>query len=304
MAGPIKRAGGIVVEVDDDGRAVHTFRQSTLGELDLCLERGRRTMAGVMPPDESDAAGLGTAVHAGIEFALKAKLDGHWVTVDEMDAVGQAEFTRIMGLDGFRFVKYKEVGCRRQIRLCLEVFDRELYERIDPIHLELGFSNLVIHEDERRVVRISGTMDLFDRKLGMADWKTDGQGTKFRRGFGGKAWEIDRWGPQPTVYLAACIALGLVDADPTAIHPFTFFAFALGAEVELVELTVLRTQADVKWLIEKLLSYCELVEADHAVWPKQDNHALCSPTWCLAWDTCKGSHYEAIEWPLKPAKRP
>lgn len=301
MSGPVERAGGIVADTDDQGRYVHTFRQSTLGELDLCLERGRRTMAGLMPDDESDAAGLGTAVHAGIEHGLKAKLDGQWVTVEEMDEVAQAEFTRIMALPGFRFVKYKEKGCRDQIRKCLEVFDAELYERIDPYFLELGFGPIVIHEDDKRVIRITGTIDLIDHVLGMADWKTDGQGTKFKRGFGGKAWEIDRWGMQPTVYAAACRALGLIDIDGP--WTFTYFAFALGADVELVETTVLRQPADIDWLVQKCISYCELVEADLEVWPKNDNQALCSDKWCLAWDTCKGASYVEVEWPLKPARK-
>jgi hypothetical protein len=298
MSGPVKRAGGVVVEQDEVGRWVHTFRQSTLGELDICLERGRLTMAGQMPPDETDAAGLGTAVHAGIEAALRAKQDGQWLTVEEMNAVAQDEFTRIMALDGFRFAKYKEAGCRRSILHCLAVFDRELYERIDPLHVELGFGPLEIHADDQRVVRITGTMDLFDAHLGMADWKTAGDPRKYKRGFGGDAWQLDRWGVQGTVYSAACRALGLI--DPDGPWPFTYFAFGLGAEVELVETTILRQPADIAWLIDKCLSYCALVEADLGVWPKADNTALCSPKWCGAWAACKGQHYVSVDWPIKP----
>jgi hypothetical protein len=299
MSGPVKRAGGIVVEQDDQGRYVHTFRQSSLGELDLCLERGRLTMAGEMPPDESDAAAVGTSVHAGIEHGLHALKDGQYRTLEEMQDVAQAEFTRIMGLDGFRFVKYIEKGCRALIDKCLVVFYDEVYDTIDPLHIELPFDVHLV-EDEHRVIRITGTIDLVDRRKGMLDWKTDGQGTKFKRGFGGKAWELDRWGIQPTVYTAALRAMGII--DPDGPWPFHYGAFALGAQVEYMELTVLRQAADIEWLKRKTGSYCEMVEADMGAWPMNDNHALCSPKWCPAWDLCKGASYVDLEWPLKPAK--
>jgi hypothetical protein len=296
--GPVKRAGGIVLTQGDDGRWIHRFRQSTLGELDLCHERGRLTMAGLMPDEETDAACLGTSVHAGIEHAVRALMEGQYVTLEEIVAVAMLEWERLMALPAFQWKKYTDPGARRLIEACLVVFYGQVYDRLEPQHCELPFGPITIHEDDERVIEITGTIDYVDRLMGACDWKTDGQGNKFKRGWGGKAWELDRWGVQPTTYVTALRAMGLI--DPQGPWPFTYFAFALGANVELVETTVLRQAADIDWLARKCLSYCKMVEADLDVWPKNDNHALCSEKWCPAWGQCKGASYEDVAWPLRP----
>jgi hypothetical protein len=122
----------------------------------------------------------------------------------------------------------------------------------------------------------------------------------YKSGFGGKAWEKERWAIQPTVYTYALHHLGYLEGDGP--WPFTYFAFAKdGRNYELQELTVYRHQGDFAWLIDKCLSHAQLVEAQLTTWPKNDNHALCSPTWCPAWSVCKGRFYTE-DWPKKPTQ--
>jgi hypothetical protein len=252
-------------------------------------------MTGEMPDDETDAACIGTAVHAGFEAAARAPSA---LLPHQIDLIAQTEFTRLMALPGFGWKKYKEARARDLIRDCCNVFYDELYHTLGPVLIEQGFGPLVIYEDETRIIRIKGSIDLFDEYRGGCDYKTDGDGRKFRRGFGGKAWELDRWAIQPTVYCEALRQLGYYEGNGP--WPFTYFAFDLsGRDVELVESAVWRRPEDVDWLRQKTLAYAKLVEADVTPWPKQDNHALCSPKWCPNWDNCKGAAYTEVEWPLR-----
>lgn len=286
-----------MVERLDDGRYIHTFRQSTVGELDTCPDRGRATMAGEMPRVETDAAATGTACHAGFEAAGRALLIGDSLTLPAITAIAQADFTRIMCDPSFAWMKYTEKACRAYIERACETFYDELYHRLEPELVEFGFGPLVVHEDAQRVIQITGTCDLFDTGFGAADYKTTDRGRKYERGRGGEAWKLDRWAIQPTTYTEALRQLGYLPHEGP--WPFTFFVFELGSEVRLIEQTVWRTPADVAWMVDKLTSYAELVEADIRVWPKQDNHELCSPKWCPRWDACKGAHYPEGSWPLR-----
>ena len=289
------------MELAPDGRWLHTFRQSTLNELDMCPERGRATMSGEMPDQESDAACLGTAVHFGIERALRSEFALDPYTIEEL---GQQHFSELIALPEFEWIKYKEERAREYISACLFLFYEDIYHTLAPVLLEQGFGPFVIHEDDERVIQVTGSIDLFDQYRGACDWKTDGDGRKFRRGFGGKAWELDRWAIQPTVYVHALRELGYYTGDGP--WPFTYLGFDISgkpADVELVETPVMRQRADSLWLVEKTLAYAKLVEADIKPWPKHDNHALCSPKWCPHWGNCKGAAYSDVKWPLKVARQ-
>lgn len=297
---PVSRKG-IQVEVDDQGRTVHTFRQSTLGELDLCPERGRLTLTGNMPKVETDAAALGTGAHYGMECAIQAILDGEApLGPNRIFELMVEEFDRISQLDGFEWKKYKRPKVVKYLESIAWVFFEEIYCDLDPIGIEIPFNGLVIYEDDERVIKINGTIDLLDKKMGAADWKTAGDARKYKAGWGGEAWKLERWEIQPTVYIQALLLLGYLDPDADQ-WPFTYLPFGLGSkgEVSFEPLTVYRHQGDLDWLVEKCLSYAKQVEAEVEPWPKQDNHALCSEKWCPAWDQCKGAHYED-GWP-KPS---
>lgn len=296
----MKRAGGIVVDTDDEGRYIHTFRQSSLNELDTCAERGRLTMTDLMPKVETDAAAVGTAVHAGVELYANALIEGEYAEMNDVRDTAHDEFTRISQLPEFAWKKYNEGQARRLIDACIDEFYASgLSERLDPIAVELPFGPITVYEDDQRVVRITGTVDLVDRRMGAADYKTAGDARKYKGGFGGDAWQLARWAIQPTVYSAALVAEGFL--DPDGPWDFTYLAFGLGVPAELLELTVQRTVGDLQWLNLKALGWAKLVEADLDEWPRNDNHALCSPKWCPAWDLCKGTAVD-VAWPPKPVQ--
>lgn len=295
--GPVQR-GGINAHEDERGRLVHTFRQSTLGDLDDCPEKGRLVMTGQMPRIETDAAALGTAAHYGIEAGLHHLADqGEPLLPHELHELMVQEFDRIAELPNFEWRKYKRPKVVAYLESVAEVFYNEAYAEMRPVGIEIPFDNIVIYEDDERVIQLQGTIDLLDEQLGAADWKTAGDARKFARGFGGEGWKLDRWGIQPTVYIQALLTMGLLDPDQES-WPFTFLAFHLGARETAVlqRLTVDRHRGDLAWLVDKCLSWAHLIEAEVAPWPKQDNHALCSELWCDAWASCKGQHY-AVGWP-------
>lgn len=291
---------GIELTFDADMRFVHTFRQSTVGELDLCPERGRATMSGQMPRIERDATCLGTAVHAGIQAALIAASKGHVMSPLDMTNIALAEFAMYASDPDFRWEKYNAKRVEFMIMRCCDLFWDDLYEKLSPVLIEENFGPLTIYEDDKRVIQIKGTIDFLDAQHGLLDWKTTGDGRKYRRGFGGDAWKLDRWEPQPTFYCKAAVELG--HYDPEGPWWFSYWPFDLsGAEPKLgPPVSVLRRPEDVSWMIERLLSYTELIERDVARWPKQDNHALCSPKWCDWWPFCKGAQYMTVPWPAKP----
>ena len=59
-----------------DGRWVHTWvRQSSIKTADMCMERFRNTIFGLVEEPTKDAASLGTVCHAVAEDALTARMD-------------------------------------------------------------------------------------------------------------------------------------------------------------------------------------------------------------------------------------
>lgn len=300
MAGPETRAN-ITVDRDPDGRIVHTFRQSTLGELDICAERGRFTMTGEMPSVETDAANLGTAVHAGIEEGLRDLMNGDQPSLSVCQEIAMLEFSDMIEHPDFRWVKYHPNGkaARKFITSALDLWFTDVLPDMKPTHVELPFGPLVLHEDEHRVIQVTGTIDVVDAAMGAGDWKTAGDSRKYQGGFGGKAWEIERWAIQPTVYTWALVKMGIL--PQRGPWPFTFWAFHMdGDEAGLNKLEVERHRGDHDWLVDKCMSIVPLVEAEVTPWPRSDNHALCSEKWCPAWSQCKGDNYD-VGWP-KPSK--
>lgn len=290
---------GIEFTFDADGRYVHDFRQSTVGELDICPERGRATMAGQMPRIEKDATCIGTAVHAGIEAANIALKTGLPLMPSDIIEIALAEFVSLSELIEFRWEKYNPKKAEYLIKRSCELFWEELYHTLRPVLVEHDFGPFVVYEDEHRIVRIKGTLDMYDANEGGIDWKTSGDSRKYMRGFGGDAWKLDRWEVQPTFYCEALRQLGYYGNDGP--WPFTYHAFDFGsAEPKLVTCKVARRPQDVHWAVERLKSYVEMIERDVTLWPKQDNHALCSPKWCDWWQFCKGESYIDVPWPFKP----
>lgn len=277
----------------EDGRRIHRFRQSSMKELDICAERARFTMTGEMPDEESDAAACGTAVHTGAEVGVQALIDdGVILSLENLLEVAQDHFTEMMNGPSFRWVKFREGGARAWIERALVRWYDEVRPTLRPVATEINFGPLILHEDEHRIIEVTGSIDYLDVE-GLKDWKTSSRAWE--------KWEHERWDVQPSVYTWAAAQLGLIEPDADGLYPFEFVVLvnANTQRAMLQRVTVYRHAGDWAWLTERCLGIATLIEAAVPTWPKADNHALCSEKWCPAWSMCKGKHY-AAGWP-KPS---
>lgn len=265
------------IETAADGRAVYTFRQSSLKDLDLCGERARRNMLGLDPARETDAAAVGTAMHAAAEACLAEHNDGQALTLSDTLEVWEQAFREIERLPNFVWVKYDPTSARKFGRLVTTYWYEQILPTIAPSAdalLEEHFS-LVMHEDAHEVVKLSGTIDYICGN-DLRDWKTSGR--KWQR------WEHQRWDVQATAYTWAAHQLGHAELV-RGVMPFEFDVMTKDGADRII---VTRTEADWTFLSDKVLSVLPLLKANLPVWAKNDAHVLCSETWCEAFSACKG----------------
>lgn len=254
------------------GKHEHTFRQSWLKTASTCPERARREHAGELPRQESDAAAVGTAVHAAIEAVLNDEV----TTYQEALEIAESTFAEIEQHPSFVWSKYSHNVASGLIDTFLSHWWAERHT-FSPVGTEINFKKK-FHEDDERIIWFSGTMDYLDAAKGLFDWKTSGRGPY-------EKWEYERWAIQPTVYTWAHHS---DDAEPGQEFPFSY---AVMHKNGMQQFTVYRSDKDWNWLKDLVVGYAKLIEADLKEWPKNDTHALCSAKWCPAWDTCKGSHF-------------
>lgn len=264
---------------NDNGTWVHTFRQSQIQTADQCLEKFRRDTHGLMPTIETDAASMGTAVHAAIELCLQHHINGDALPDQEtlVDAY-QTAFTYQMGLEGFTWVKYDEAKCRNLGARLVRHWYQEILPSLNPIYLEWDFRER-LHVDEDREIWLTGTIDCLDKTWGLIDWKTSGSGSKNRGPY--QEWEYRRWAIQPTVYTWAAHQHGF---------PADRFTYCVLHEHGVQTFEVKRGPDHWAWLKDKALALAILCEAELEVLPKTDTSALCGPKWCSAYSSCKGLH--------------
>ena len=269
--------------IREDGRWEHKLRQSWFKTLDHCPELARRDRIGDLPAHETDAANLGTACHDAIEMCLHDLMAyGTPMHLSDMQEAAQQAFSGYMRLPGFRFVKSTEKTTRLHIDWCLSAWHARVLPTCEPLAVEIPF-NLVLHEDDKRVIKLKGTMDYLDARVGMVDWKTSGDP------YSRDKWKYERYDVQSTIYTWAAHELGhLPDAD---VYPFTFVVMVKGKPIAqaIDSVTVQRTEAHWTWLNRKALSVARKIEAgtDEA-WELGDSDWWCSPKWCPAWDSCRG----------------
>lgn len=270
------------------GRRVHTFRQSSLKTLDLCLERGRLEMSGLMARNDTDSSAQGTAVHAAIEASIQSELSGQgWLTVEDMTYIAVDEFEELSAAEGFLWIKTKRPSTvHTRIERMLTTWDLKVRPRLVPVATELTWGPFTIYEDHERIIQLTGCIDYIDALTGGGDWKTASRSWE--------AWEHKRWDQQASIYTWAMSEMLIVHGEREGIWPFTFYV--MNSDGSYQEIVVQRHAGDWAWIKERCVAVAQLIEAELPVWPKNDNHALCSPTWCPAWDQCKGQHY-APGWP-------
>lgn len=249
----------------------YTFRQSWLKTATTCPERARREWLGLMPERETDAAAVGTAVHAGIESFLRGEVE----EFDDALQVALERFEEIEAHPTFTWAKYSHRVAENLINVFLNHWWGIRYQ-FDPAEIEYTF-NEKFYEDEERIIRVSGTIDLVDHHLGLVDWKTSGRGPY-------EKWEYERWAIQPTVYSWAY-------AQTHDVEDQIPFSYAVMHKSGVQQFTVWRSPKDWGWLERVLVNHAIMLEAELPQWTLNDAHALCSAKWCPAWADCKGAHF-------------
>lgn len=262
-----------------DGRHLHVFSQSGIKAVETCPERGRRALLKLHPRTYTDSTAMGEAVHLAIELAVQSRIDQQGdMHFEDLRAIAGAHFDEVMALPGSRWVKIKTADTiYKYIHNCLSAFYVNVLFTLSPQAVELHFPPTTIHEDEHRVIQLEGTADYLDAVTGLADWKTASRRWE--------ALEHVRWDVQPTVYSWLLWMGGNVEF--TGGVPWTWHVFQTNGEYERIETT--RGPADWAWLKERCVGLAIQMEADLPEWFKNDTSFLCSPKWCDAYSSCKGS---------------
>lgn len=252
----------------------------------MCPEQARREMLGLVPRFETDAASYGTAFHAAVEENLNEVIRGRepWSEEDSYDLF-LSTFYELAAMDNFKWTKLSKGTVEQHGRIAIKQFF-ELLPTFEPVATEIHFRDVLLYEDDERIINLEGTIDYDDAKLGLVDWKTGGRPYE--------KWEKSRWAKQPTVYTYAHEWINHWGESGDGSHNFTYFVFVRGGEVQ--RLTVQRGPADWAWLKAQCLSIAKLIEADLDSWPLQDEGWWCSPLWCCAWNECRGKHVGSSPW--------
>ena len=256
----------------------YCFRQSTLNTLLLCMERGRLDL--VDPIEEStDATATGTAFHAGVE----ALLNGETMTTAKAKLV--ETFHAETKLPGFRWVKVKTAEtCIKHAMLGLDGWVEQVWPKVgNVVAVEESFL-VPLGSRGSDTIELSGTIDAVDDSPTIWDWKTAGDEKKYKGGYGGEAWKL-RWAIQPAVYTKAWHHLHGELAE------FKYAAVTKGTSDFQIH-SETRGPEHWAWLEEQCWSLVEFMQRvpQDVVWPKNDQHALCSEKWCPRWGVCKGAH--------------
>lgn len=256
---------------------VHTFHQSWLNEFFTCPERARLQLAGEYPSDVSDSSAKGTALHAGIQWVMNG-----WGNFGVAESVALNKFEELSELEHFRWVKVKSLETARiHISKSFKLWYDCVYPQLGrPVWVEHPFE-FKAYEDDERIIYLKGHVDFMDDYPCLYDWKFSANDEKYTT----KGWELARWSLQSTVYSWAAVQAGHYESVDDI--PFVFVNIGPYARAPQY-LETFRNLENFGFLQLQLQRVAEQVEANMAHWPLNDQHALCSPKWCMNWDQCKG----------------
>lgn len=250
--------------VGDDGKWQHSLRQSWLSTASQCPEKGRRLGLHELPFEASERTIVGTAVHWGIEQSITHGQDPVPAGLDKLD--------ELMGDPEVKWLKWTPEHCWDVAEKALSTWR---YEPTLDVRSEFEF-DLLLWEDDERIVKLTGTMDLVEPGQRIADWKI-GAGRRY------VPWELQRFAVQPSVYVWAWEQL----SDERL--PFEYVIFDTDELQWQDPIRVRRRPKNDEWLKHTCVTWAKMIEAELEQWPLVDTGWHCSPDWCSAWDTCKGA---------------
>ena len=279
-----EREGKQVIFEEIDGTTHIWFRQSWLDTAFRCPERGR--LAIVKPEWDSmtsDSALLGTSVHHAIETFIDGSCE-----LDDMADVAVAyleEYT-----EPIKWTKYDTISSMTDhVNNCVLGWQRDILPHLpnlDGALTEATFK-IPLWSQHGYTVGITGTIDLVANGE-LWDWKTSGK--PYRPS------EKQKYAIQGTIYALAALHSDLVTA-PTLPMRFTYGVMIRGSKPAGQILSVTRTQGHIDFATTRMKQFVDLAHhygIDKA-WPANDDHFLCSSTWCPWWSICKGAHLTAAD---------
>lgn len=274
------------MQVDEEGNI--WFRQSWLDTAFRCNERGRLDLvAPEFKADTSDAALIGTAAHAAIAAVLNEEVDPA-----EIGASATGEVTRLCDeLENIQWTKWTLPSqLAGHAARCAIGWRDEIMPSVKPGGFpEIDFK-VPLFEHNGRTVGIKGTIDYASPDGSLYDWKTSSKKYSQR--------EKQRAAIQPTVYAAAAMhgALGELSYQyPIRFHYGVMVRGETKATTQIVD--VQRSKAHEAWLCDHMRTYIDLADAlgVERHWPRNEDHYLCSETWCSWWSICKGARLSSGE---------
>lgn len=252
-------------------------------------------MLGLVEPQLSDVAAIGTAVHAGIEATLKGQGPKAADAIEaSLDAAWDSDTLKITEVaDMAEAVK---VSWRIYTRWRAEILPE--LAGLEIIDVERRFTLPVI-DDTARSIRIQGTYDMLDNLGRIWDWKTGNRDVagreawKYRRGYASVQHVLYPWAAE----------IIRRDEDPLEKpgllwHQFRYCVVPRGGgNATTLDLTV--SGDDCRFLLDEIRRICLLIEADLPSWPLGPTDWHCSPKWCPAWSECRGKHHGDNPWQQK-----
>lgn len=261
-------------------------RQSWLGDMMICMERGR--LADVKPEFRtgSDATIMGTAVHHGIEQVLTGQIDPVDIADVAVFRLGQLmteEKWKHTNVDPDNMVPHTALMAQawaQDIAPSVVLGGRVEQKFAVPLGRSVQAANNKIYE-----LWFAGTMDYVAPNGVLWDWKTAAR--KYSQS------EKQKQSIQASVYSYAAVGLGYTDWDVT----FNFGVMIRNSKSSGNIVPVIRTKAHGDWVAEQATStVTSALRMGHEIsWPKNDQHNLCSDKWCPWWSVCKGSYVSDVE---------
>lgn len=301
-----------------DGIWEHHIRQSDLERFNHCPELHRRTITGEVTETENDAALIGTVCHSIYRTATEELLEGTVYPLELLLEIGmellvkswnQAVDQDILNQVQIESIEQAKLYVARSIVLWHdEFYDKILKPNVNKIEaIEKSF-DLLCYEDEDRRIFVTGTRDLdFDGEI--YDYKHS-MSAKYTSQ---KAWQLSRYGKQPTHYCLARL-LGLArllektepGEWPTVSDEERFYFSFININPEKETFNLIgepeglkpRTIQDLDFHVKEMLNLALLIEAQLPAWPLGARDWWCSNVWCPAWKDCRGAFIGDDPWEL------
>ena len=270
------------MRIDNENKKIFV-RQSWLGDALLCAQRAKYGMTYPELRNGSDATAIGTALHAGIEEYLVGAVSDHESFSRNIRGHAERELAKPVKLT-------KISNDPDKMWTAIQAMGDAWWDEIRPL-VPLG--GLVEHKFKAPLgitssngygIWLEGTIDYVAPDGTIWDWKTAARTYSLR--------EKHEQSHQASCYISACRTLGLV---PNGDEP-TLFRFGIMVRQQSPKaqiLTVARDANQIEFLKRQIKSVVDTTVAMwyEVDWVINDQHFLCSSTWCDYWSMCKGAQW-------------